>query len=70
MKELSALITLLSGIVCCVGSWLLNVTHTIDDSVLFYMGECMVYAAAIFNVRLVVIKELKRLIESKKKDEN
>ena len=48
-KTLSALVTLFSGIGLCIAGFCVSEAHELNDSLLFYMGECLVYAGAIFN---------------------
>ena len=58
-KTLSALVTLFSGIGLCTAGFVVSEAHELSDSLLFYMGECLVYAGAIFNVRLLILREIR-----------
>ena len=64
MRTLSAYICLLSGVGLCTASFALNEAHVIDTSVLFYFGECLLYAGGIFNVRLFVLKTIRDLLNN------
>ena len=48
---LSALVSLLSGITLCFLSFFLSPEHSIDNSVLFYLGEMLVYAGSILGLK-------------------
>ena len=48
---LSAVVTLLSGIACCVLSLYIEPEGEIHASVLMYAGQCLVFAASIFGVK-------------------
>ncbi|MBR1593317.1 MAG: hypothetical protein IJ659_00900 [Alloprevotella sp.] len=58
-RNLSALATLASGIGLCTAGFVLSEAHTVNDSLLFYMGECLLYAGGIFNIRLLVLREIR-----------
>ena len=63
MRTLSAYLCLVSGIALCTASFCVSENHTVDDSLLFYFGECLIYAGGIFNIKLLVIKTVKDLIK-------
>ena len=46
----SAMVTLMSGIVMSFFAFFLSVDHTINDSVLWYFAQCLMYAASSFGV--------------------
>lgn len=48
---ISALISLLSGIVLCFFSFFLSGDHTLDTSVLWYLGEMLVYAGSLLGIK-------------------
>lgn len=50
LRNVSAILTLLSGIVMCFLSFFVGGTHTVDGSVLMYFGQCLVYAGGIFSI--------------------
>ena len=64
-KTLSALATLASGIGLCTAGFCVSEAHELNDSLLFYMGECLLYAGAIFNVRLIVLREIRDYLNRK-----
>ena len=66
-KTMSALVTLFSGIGLCTAGFIVNDSHELSDSLLFYMGECLVYAGAIFNVKLLILREIKEYFDKTKK---
>ena len=65
-KTLSALATLASGIGLCIAGFCVSEAHELNDSLLFYMGECLVYAGAIFNVRLFILREIRKHFDKSK----
>lgn len=46
----SAMGTLLSGIVMSFFAFFLDVDHRINDSVLWYFAQCLMYAASSFGI--------------------
>lgn len=48
---ISAVVTLLSGIACCVLSLYIEPMGVIHASVLMYAGQCLVFAASVFGVK-------------------
>ena len=68
-KTVSALVTLFSGIGLCTAGFVVSEAHELSDSLLFYMGECLVYAGAIFNVRLIVLREIRDYLNRKSSKE-
>lgn len=47
---LSAMVTLASGILMSFFAFFMSVDHIINDSVLWYFGQCLMYAASSFGV--------------------
>lgn len=47
----SALLSLISGIVLCFLSFFLSEDHSIDNTVLWYLGEMLVYAGSILGLK-------------------
>lgn len=46
----SAMVTLMSGIVMSFFAFFLSVDHRINDSVLWYFAQCLMYAASSFGI--------------------
>lgn len=57
---LSALATLFSGILLSFLSFALNKEHIIDDSVLWYFSQCLLYAGGIFSIKEYALREIRR----------
>lgn len=47
---ISAMVTLLSGIMMSFFAFFLSVDHRINDSVLWYFAQCLMYAASSFGI--------------------
>jgi len=47
----TAALTLISGIVLCFFSFFRSDEGAVDDSVLFYFGQCLVYAGSVFGLK-------------------
>ena len=60
LSRLSALLTLLSGIVMSFLSFFHPPGGEIAQSVLFYFGQCLVYAGAVFGVKILLREEVRR----------
>jgi len=60
LKELSALATLLSGIVLCFLSFGLSLPHAVDSSALWYFGQCLLYAGGVFAIKEYVLDEINK----------
>lgn len=60
---LSALVTLFSGIALSFLSFALSKEHIIDDSVLWYFSQCLLYAGGIFSIREYALKEIRRQLK-------
>ncbi len=56
----SALATLFSGILLSFLSFALNKEHIIDDSVLWYFSQCLLYAGGIFSIKEYALREIRR----------
>lgn len=46
----TACVMLASGVILCYLSFLLDKLHHIDESVLWYLGQCLVYASGVFGI--------------------
>ena len=46
----TACVMLLSGVVMCFLSFALAKNHEVADSVLWYLGQCIVYASSVFGI--------------------
>ena len=53
-------------LVTCIAGFCVSEAHELNDSLLFYMGECLVYAGAIFNVRLFILREIRKHFDKSK----
>lgn len=51
---------LLTGASLAVASFVLN-EHKIDSSVLWYVAQCITYAASMFGVSIVIDEKLRRI---------
>lgn len=54
----TAIILLLSGIVLSFLSFFLSTKHTIDNSILWYFAQCLLYAGGIFGIRNYTITKI------------
>lgn len=57
-----------SAVLCVVASVLIaflafDTSHVIDESVLVYIAQCLLFAASIFGVDLVVSSRLKKWLK-------
>ena len=59
---------LLTGAGLAVASFILN-EHRIDSSVLWYVAQCVTYAASMFGVSIVIDEKLRRITAKTTKDE-
>lgn len=64
----SAIIMLASGVILAFLSFFLN-AYKIDDSILWYVSQCLVYAGSIFGISVYVRSKFSE-IENKIKTEN
>ena len=66
----TAIFTLLTGIIMCFISFFLN-EYNIEDSVLMYFGETLIFCAGVFGVNLYIndkIMQSEQRIDKKIKD--
>jgi hypothetical protein len=47
---ITACVMMASGVIMCYLSFLLDPLHRVDDSVLWYLGQCLVYASGVFGI--------------------
>lgn len=66
-RYISAHVTLGSAVGLAIASFVLN-QHQIDTSVLWYIAQCLVYAASMFGVSLA-IDSIKKIISAKPNDD-
>ena len=64
----SALLSLVSGIALCFLSFFLSQDHAIDNSVLFYLGEMLVYAGSVLGLKEYVDYRMKKFHAPHKDD--
>lgn len=62
-RYLSAHVALFSAVGLAVASFVLN-QYKIDTSILWYIAQCLVYAASMFGVSLA-IDSIKRIVSGK-----
>lgn len=59
-RSLTAVFMLLTGAGLAIASFILN-EHKIDSSVLWYVAQCVTYAASMFGVSIVIDEKLRRI---------
>lgn len=67
-REFSAHVAVMSSVILAVVSVVLN-SFRIDTTVLWYIAQCLVYAASMFGVSLQ-IDALRKIIKSTKNETN
>ena len=50
VKELTALIALLFGFCLSLAGFIVDPTGVVDDSVLWILGQCLIYAGSIYGI--------------------
>lgn len=50
VKELTALIALLFGFCLSLAGFIVDPTGIVDDSVLWILGQCLIYAGSIYGI--------------------
>ena len=66
-RSFTAAFMLLTGAGLAVASFILN-EHSIHSSVLWYVAQCVTYAASMFGVSIVVDEKLRRISAHLDKD--
>jgi hypothetical protein len=54
----TAIVLIVSGIVLSFLSFFLSTKHSIDDSILWYFAQCLLYAGGIFGIRNYTITKI------------
>ena len=62
----SACVMLASGVIMCFLSFFLDKLHHVDDNVLWYLGQCLVYASGVFGISGFVEYKVKDVIQNLK----
>lgn len=70
LSRLTAALTLASGITLCFCSFYHPPGGSIDNSVLFYFGQCLLYAGSVFGVRLLLRDEVRRYLTKRRPGDN
>lgn len=67
-RSFTAAFMLLTGAGLAVASFIMN-QYRIDSSVLWYVAQCVTYAASMFGVSIVIDEKLKRITAKTDKEE-
>lgn len=67
-RSFTAAFMLLTGAGLAVASFILN-EHRIDSSILWYVAQCVTYAASMFGVSIVIDEKLRRITAKPDKEE-
>ena len=67
-RSITAAFMLLTGAGLAVASFILN-QYRIDSSVLWYVAQCVTYAASMFGVSIVIDEKLTRITAKPGKEE-
>lgn len=62
---MSALAVLASGIALSFLSFAVSRQHVLDDSVLWYFSQCLLYAGGIFSIREYAVREIGKQLEKR-----
>ena len=54
VQYITAIFTLFSGILMCFLSFFLTEQHMIHDSVLWYMGQAIIFCSAVFGLNVII----------------
>ena len=54
IQYITAISTLFSGVLMCFLSFFLTEAHIIDDSVLWYMGQAIIFCSAVFGLDIMI----------------
>ena len=54
VQYITAIFTLFSGILMCFLSFFLTEQHMIHDSVLWYMGQAVIFCSAVFGLNVMI----------------
>lgn len=66
----SAIFMLLFGSAMCIASFVVSVNGEVDDSVLWILGQCLVYSGSIFGIGLYVNYRIDKKVKSINQDES
>lgn len=61
IKELTALFALIFGFCLSLAGFIVNPTGVVDDSVLWILGQCLIYAGSIYGISTHFQKKQKEL---------
>lgn len=61
IKELTALFALIFGFGLSLAGFIVNPTGVVDDSVLWILGQCLIYAGSIYGISTHYQKKQKEL---------
>ncbi len=67
-RSFTAAFMLLTGAGLAVASFILN-QYRIDSSILWYVAQCITYAASMFGVSIVIDEKLRRITAKLTKEE-
>lgn len=67
-RSFTAAFMLLTGAGLAVASFIMN-QYRIDSSVLWYVAQCVTYAASMFGVSIVIDEKLRRIMAKPGKEE-
>ena len=68
MKNWSAMLVLASGVGLSYWSFAWSTPHSVDETVLWYFGQCLIYAGSVFSLKNCLGSELQNLLKKQKKD--
>ena len=54
VQYITAISTLFSGVLMCFLSFFLTEQHLIHDSVLWYMGQAVIFCSAVFGLNIII----------------
>lgn len=54
VQYITAITTLFSGILMCFLSFFMTEQHLIHDSVLWYMGQAVIFCSAVFGLNIII----------------
>ena len=66
----TAILLIVSGIVLSFLSFFLSTEHKIDQSVLWYFAQCLLYAGGIFGIRNYTITKIGQIENAGNKQES
>lgn len=65
---ISAVALLFFGVCLCTAGFIVSPVGVIDNSVLWIMGQCLIYAGSIFGISMYVKKEVQEELRQRFKD--